>query len=68
MPLIHPSKLATRSKIAKGSQAKLFLAKYLKEEKDVIIRTYRGCGVDTNDLLKKMEKVMESFKKSNSRL
>ncbi len=50
MPLIHPSKLAIGRKIAKGDQAKVFLAKYLKEEKDVIIRTYRGCGVDTNDL------------------
>jgi len=50
MLLIHPSKLAIGKKIAKRGQAKVFLAKYLKEEKDVIIRTYRGCGVDTNDL------------------
>lgn len=50
MPLIHPSKLAIGMKIAKGGQAKVFFAKYLKEEKNVIIRTYRCCGVDTNDL------------------
>jgi hypothetical protein len=50
VPLIHSSKLAIVKKIVKEGQAKVFLANYLKEEKDVIIRTYRGCGVDTNDL------------------
>jgi hypothetical protein len=50
MPLIHPSKLAIGRKIVKGGQAKVFLAKYLKEDKNLIIRTYRGCGVHTNDL------------------
>jgi hypothetical protein len=44
------TKLAIGRKIAKGGQAKVFLAKYLKKEKDVIIRTHRGFGVDTNDL------------------
>jgi hypothetical protein len=50
IPLIHPSKLAIGRKIAKGGQAKVFLAKYSKEEKNVIIRSCRGCGIDTNDL------------------
>jgi serine/threonine protein kinase len=57
---IYPSELKIMRKIAKGGQAKIFLAKYLKTQQDVVVKTYR-CGVNPGELLRRMESAMKGY-------
>ncbi|CAK9868881.1 unnamed protein product [Sphagnum jensenii] len=57
---IYPSELEIGRQIAKGGQADIFLAKYLKTQQDVVVKTYR-CRVNPGELLRQMESVMKAF-------
>ncbi|KAH8945709.1 hypothetical protein BDL97_12G054200 [Sphagnum fallax] len=54
------SELEIREQIAKGGQADIFLAKYLKTQQDVVVKTYR-CRVNPGELRRQMESVMKAF-------
>jgi len=56
---IYPSELKIMRQITKGGQAKIFLAKYLKTQQDVVVKTYR-CGVNPGELRRQMESVMKA--------
>jgi serine/threonine protein kinase len=62
---IHPSELEIVKEIAQGGQAKVFLAKYLKTQQDVVVKTYR-CGVNPGELRRQMERVMRACPKRAS--
>ncbi|CAK9259422.1 unnamed protein product [Sphagnum jensenii] len=57
---IYPSELEIGRQIAKGGQADIFLAKYLKTQQDVVVKTYR-CRVNPGELRRQMESVMKAF-------
>jgi serine/threonine protein kinase len=59
VPRIHPSELEIVKEIAQGGQAKVFLAKYLTTQQDVVVKTYR-CGVNPGELRRQMESVMKA--------
>jgi serine/threonine protein kinase len=50
-------------KIAQGGQAKIFLAKYLKTEEDVVVKRYTSCQVKAGELQRQMERVMKACEK-----
>jgi hypothetical protein len=58
--LVYPSELGIGRQIAKGGQADIFLAKYLKTQQDVVVKTYR-CRVNPGELWRQMESVMKAF-------
>ncbi|KAH9554871.1 hypothetical protein CY35_08G085800 [Sphagnum magellanicum] len=57
---ISPSELKIVRKIAKGGQAKIFVAKYLKTEQDVVVKRYTSCQVQAGELQRQMEWVMKA--------
>ncbi len=57
---IHPSELEIVKEIAQGGQAKVFLAKYLKTQQNVVVKIYTCRGVNPGELLRQMESVMEA--------
>jgi tRNA A-37 threonylcarbamoyl transferase component Bud32 len=59
VPRIHPSELEIVKEIAQGGQAKVFLAKYLTTQQDVVVKTYR-CRVNPGELRRQMESVMKA--------
>ncbi|CAK9235844.1 unnamed protein product [Sphagnum troendelagicum] len=66
---IYPSELKLVRKIAQGGQAKIFLAKYLKTEEDVVVKRYTSCQVKAGELQRQMERVMKACgKRSESGL
>jgi serine/threonine protein kinase len=56
---IHPSELEIVKEIAQGGQAKVFLAKYLKTQQNVVVKTYT-CRVNPGELRRQMERVMKA--------
>ncbi|KAH9554879.1 hypothetical protein CY35_08G086400 [Sphagnum magellanicum] len=58
--LVYPSELEIGRQIAKGGQADIFLAKYLKTQQDVVVKTYR-CRVNPGELWRQMESVVKAF-------
>jgi serine/threonine protein kinase len=60
---IYPSELKIVRKIAQGGQAKIFLAKYLKTQKDVVVKRYTSCQVQAAELQRQMERVMKACEK-----
>jgi serine/threonine protein kinase len=50
-------------KIAQGGQAKIFLAKYLKTQQDVVVKRYTSCQVQAGELQRQMERVMKACEK-----
>jgi len=60
---IYPSELKIMSKIAQGGQAKIFLAKYLKTQQDVVVKRYTSCQVQAGELQRQMERVMKACEK-----
>jgi tRNA A-37 threonylcarbamoyl transferase component Bud32 len=57
---IYPSELEIGRLIAEGGQADIFLAKYLKTQQDVVVKTYR-CRVNSGELRRLMDSVMKAF-------
>jgi serine/threonine protein kinase len=57
---IHPSELEIVKEIAQGGQAKVFLAKYLKTQQNVVVKTYTCRGVNPGELRRQMESVMKA--------
>jgi serine/threonine protein kinase len=60
---IYPSELKLVRKIAQGGQAKIFLAKYLKTQQDVVVKRYTSCQVKAGKLQRQMERVMKACEK-----
>ncbi len=60
VPKISPSELKIVRKLAKGGQARIFVAKYLKTGQDVVVKRYRNCQVQAGELQRQMERVMEA--------
>jgi len=60
---IAPSELKMGRKLAKGGQARIFVAKYLKTGQDVVVKRYRNCQVRAGKLQRQMERVMEACEK-----
>jgi serine/threonine protein kinase len=60
---IYPSELKIVRKIAQGGQAKIFLAKYLKTQQDVVVKRYTSCQVQAGELQRQMERVMKACEK-----
>jgi len=60
---IYPSELKLVSKIAQGGQAKIFLAKYLKTQQDVVVKRCTSCQVQAGELQRQMERVMKASEK-----
>jgi len=60
---ISPSELKIVRKLAKGGQAKIFLAKYLKTQQDVVVKRYKSCEVQAGKLQRQMERVMKACEK-----
>ncbi len=60
---IYPSELKIVRKIAQGGQAKIFLAKYLKTQQDVVVKRYTSCQVRAGELQRQMERVMKACEK-----
>jgi serine/threonine protein kinase len=60
---IYPSELKLVRKIAQGGQAKIFLAKYLKTQQDVVVKRYTSCQVKAGELQRQMESVMKACEK-----
>jgi tRNA A-37 threonylcarbamoyl transferase component Bud32 len=60
---IYPSELKMVRKIAQGGQAKIFLAKYLKTQQDVVVKRYTSCQVQAGELQRQMERVMKACEK-----
>jgi len=60
---ISPSELKIVRKLAKGGQAEIFVAKYLKTGKDVVVKRYRSCEVQAGELQRQMEMVMTACEK-----
>jgi serine/threonine protein kinase len=50
-------------KIAQGGQAKIFLAKYLKTQQDVVVKRYTSGQVKAGELQRQMERVMKACEK-----
>jgi hypothetical protein len=63
VPRISPSELKFVRKLAKGGQARIFVAKYLKTGQDVVVKRYRSCQVQAGELQRQMERVMEACEK-----
>ncbi len=65
VPRISPSelKIVKKKPLAKGTQAKIFVATYLKTGQDVVVKRYRNCPVQAGELQRQMEKVMEACEK-----
>ncbi|CAN5957263.1 unnamed protein product, partial [Sphagnum jensenii] len=63
VPRISPSELKIVRRLAKGGQANIFLAKYLKTGQDVVVKRYRNCQVQAGELQRQMERVMEACEK-----
>jgi len=61
---IHPSELKIVKKIARGGQAKIFVAKYSKTRQYVVVKRYTSCGVQAGELQKQMERVMKACEKT----
>ncbi|CAK9881528.1 unnamed protein product, partial [Sphagnum jensenii] len=57
---IHPSELEIVKEIAQGGQAKVFLAKYLTTQQNVVVKTYTCRGVNPGELRRQMESVMKA--------
>jgi serine/threonine protein kinase len=60
---IYPSELKVVRKIAQRGQAKIFLAKYLKTQRDVVVKRYTSCQVQADELQRRMERAMKACDK-----
>ncbi len=64
VPQISPSELKIGRKLAKGGQARIFEATYLKTGQDVVVKKYRkNCKVQVGELQRQMERVMKACEK-----
>ncbi len=63
VPRISPSEVKIVRRLAKGGQARIFLAKYLKTGQDVVVKRFRSCQVQADKLQRQMERVMEACEK-----
>jgi hypothetical protein len=61
---IHPSELEIEYKIAEGSQAKIFSAKWLKT-RQVVVKRYKDPNVSVADLQRQMEMVMKAYESTS---
>jgi len=65
VPQISPSELKIVRELANAGQAEIFVAKYLKTGKDVVVKRYKSHEVQVGKLQRQMERVMEAREKKH---